>query len=77
MPVDPVCGIEMDEDIATIHEFDGKKYFFCCNGCRKIFMKKPKKYKKNVKRGNEPHIRQNFELGFILYIQLGHLDLDE
>ena len=48
MPVDPVCGIEMDEDIATIHELDGKKYFFCCDGCRKIFIKKPKKYKKNV-----------------------------
>ena len=48
MPVDPVCGIEMDEDIALVHEFDGKKYFICCNGCRKIFVKKPKKYKKNV-----------------------------
>ena len=48
MPVDPVCGIEMDEDIALVHELDGKKYFFCCNGCRKIFVKRPKKYKKNV-----------------------------
>ncbi len=48
MPVDPVCGIEMAEDIALVHEFDGKKYFFCCNGCRKIFVKKPKKYRKNV-----------------------------
>jgi len=48
VPVDPVCGIEMDEDIAVVHELDGKKYFFCSDGCRKIFVKKPKKYKKNV-----------------------------
>jgi len=45
MPVDPVCGIEMDESLALVHEHKDKKYYFCCNGCRKIFMKKPKKYK--------------------------------
>ena len=28
MPVDPVCGIEMDESLALIHEHDGKKYYF-------------------------------------------------
>ena len=46
MPVDPVCGIELDENLALIHEHQGKKYFFCCNGCRKIFIKKPRKWKK-------------------------------
>jgi len=46
VPVDPVCGIEMDESLALVHEHEGKKYYFCCNGCRrKIFIKKPKKYK--------------------------------
>jgi len=45
MPVDPVCGIEMDETLAVAHEHEGKKYYFCCNGCRRIFIKKPKKYK--------------------------------
>jgi len=45
VPVDPVCGIEMDESLALVHEHKGKKYYFCCNGCRKIFIKKPKKYK--------------------------------
>jgi|LULL01.1.fsa_nt_gb YHS domain-containing protein len=48
MPVDPVCGIEMDEKLALIHEHNGQKYYFCCNGCKKIFVKKPKKYKKNL-----------------------------
>jgi len=45
VPVDPVCGIEMDETLALVHEHEGKKYYFCCNGCRRIFIKKPKKYK--------------------------------
>ena len=49
MPVDPVCGIELDESLALLHEHDGKKYHFCCNGCRRIFVKKPKKYKNNIK----------------------------
>jgi len=48
LPVDPVCGIELDESLAVIHEHDGTKYYFCCNGCRKIFSKKPRKWKKNV-----------------------------
>ena len=46
MPVDPVCGIELDEELALIHDHDGKKVYFCCSGCRKIFLKKPRKYKK-------------------------------
>jgi len=48
VPVDPVCGIELDEDIALIHDYKGKKFHFCCNGCRKIFIKKPRKYKNNI-----------------------------
>jgi len=28
MPVDPVCGIEMDESLALIHEHDGKNIIF-------------------------------------------------
>ena len=48
MPVDPVCGIELDENLALIHEHQGKKYYFCCNGCRKIFIKKPRKWKKKI-----------------------------
>ena len=48
VPVDPVCGIELEEDLALLHEHDGKKFYFCCNGCRRIFIKKPRKYKNNV-----------------------------
>jgi len=46
VPVDPVCGIELDEELALLHEYEGVKYYFCCNGCRKIFLKKPKKWRK-------------------------------
>lgn len=44
MPIDPVCGIELAEEDAVEYEYEGKKYYFCCDGCRRIFMKKPKKY---------------------------------
>jgi len=37
--------------LALVHEHDGKKYYFCCNGCRRIFVKKPRKWKKNVQTG--------------------------
>ncbi len=45
MPVDPVCGIEMDEKLATILTLKGKNYYFCSEGCKKIFFKKPQKYR--------------------------------
>lgn len=27
-----------------VHEHGGKTYYFCCNGCRRIFTKKPRKW---------------------------------
>jgi YHS domain-containing protein len=48
VPVDPVCGIEMDESLAVTYEHENKKYYFCCNGCRRIFKKKPKKWAKKT-----------------------------
>ncbi|VFJ15409.1 Cation-transporting ATPase [Candidatus Nitrosocosmicus franklandus] len=41
-----MCGIELAEDLATVLEFNGKKFYFCCEGCKRIFQKKPKKYSK-------------------------------
>ena len=29
-----------------VHEHGGAKYYFCCNGCRRIFAKKPGKWKR-------------------------------
>ncbi|HVD20471.1 MAG TPA: YHS domain-containing protein [Nitrososphaera sp.] len=44
--IDPVCGIEMLQELAISHEHHGKTYYFCCEGCRRIFTKKPGKYSK-------------------------------
>lgn len=44
MPVDPVCGIEMDENLATTCKHQGKDYYFCSEGCKRIFVRKPRKY---------------------------------
>jgi len=40
VPVDPVCGIELDEELAVLYEHGGKNFYFCCDGCRKLFIKK-------------------------------------
>ncbi|MDQ3852948.1 MAG: YHS domain-containing protein [Thermoproteota archaeon] len=47
MPVvDPVCGIEMQQELAISYEHHGRIYYFCCDGCKRIFTKKPRKYSK-------------------------------
>lgn len=46
VPVDPVCGIEMDQELAVSHDHQGRTYYFCCEGCKRIFVKKPGKYSK-------------------------------
>ena len=44
MPVDPVCGIEMEKELAVSHKHKDKSYYFCCEGCKRIFIRKPNKY---------------------------------
>jgi YHS domain-containing protein len=44
MPIDPVCGIELDKELATTLEHKNITFFFCCEGCKRLFEKKPKKY---------------------------------
>ncbi len=46
MPIDPVCGIEMDEELAVSLKHKEKVYYFCCEGCKGIFQRKPNKYNK-------------------------------
>jgi len=33
-----VCALERAPRVSFLHEHKGKKYYFCCNGCRKIFI---------------------------------------
>ena len=55
MPIDPVCGIELDVHLAVIYEHNNIKYHFCCNGCKQIFIKKPKKWIKKLNRKTTTH----------------------
>lgn len=45
MPIDPVCGIELHEDDAVVLTHESRTYWFCCAGCKRIFLKRPRKYK--------------------------------
>jgi P-type Cu+ transporter len=42
---DPVCGMTVDPARAkATHEHAGKKYYFCCSGCKGKFVSDPAKY---------------------------------
>ena len=40
MPVDPVCGIELSEELATVLEFNDKKIYFCSYKSRESSLQK-------------------------------------
>ena len=51
MAVDPVCGKEIDEDVAAAGlEQEGEAYYFCSRGCMQKFKEDPATY---VKKSEE------------------------
>lgn len=43
--IDPVCGMSVDpENSAGKHEYNGKTYYFCSDGCLAKFKKEPENY---------------------------------
>ena len=44
MSIDPVCGMEVNEEGAPSAEHQGKTYYFCCEGCKTAFSSDPEKY---------------------------------
>ncbi|MEQ1806552.1 MAG: YHS domain-containing protein, partial [Burkholderiaceae bacterium] len=43
--VNPVCGMAVQMDQAThVETYDGKAYYFCCDGCWTTFRQDPPKY---------------------------------
>ncbi len=45
MPVDPVCGMEVDEAAGALTaEYEGRTYYFCSPGCRTAFEETPERY---------------------------------
>jgi YHS domain-containing protein len=45
MAIDPVCGMTVDENSATLtSEFQGWTYYFCAPGCKREFDDDPEQY---------------------------------
>jgi len=45
MPVDPVCGMIVNEENAAAKmEYEGRAYFFCALYCKEVFAKDPEKF---------------------------------
>lgn len=45
MTKDPVCGMTVEPaKAAPSFDFEGTKYFFCCEHCRGVFQADPQKY---------------------------------
>jgi YHS domain-containing protein len=43
--IDPICGMEVvEEDAAAVSEYNGKAYYFCCEGCKEAFDENPQQY---------------------------------
>lgn len=46
MPVDPVCGMKVEENTKWKAEYAGIVYYFCCEHCLSMFLKDPMRYVK-------------------------------
>lgn len=56
MEKDPVCGMDVDPNIAAgKSEYNGQTYYFCAPGCKKAFDKEPQKYVEASEHGPEHH----------------------
>lgn len=44
MARDPVCGMEVREDVPHRSEYEGRTYHFCCRGCKVQFDRDPRRY---------------------------------
>ena len=43
--LDPVCGMRLDpQTVRHSLEWEGVRYFFCCEGCRAAFARDPRRY---------------------------------
>lgn len=52
MQIDPICGMQVDENTAQYKtEYNGNTYYFCAPGCKKVFDAEPEKYLKTGTSG--------------------------
>jgi len=51
MQIDPVCGMQVDENTAQHKtEYKDKTYYFCAAGCKDKFSKDPEKFLEKKKK---------------------------
>ena len=51
MAIDPVCGMEVDEEQAAAqYEYKGQTYYFCAVGCKDTFAQNPEQFIKEEKQ---------------------------
>ena len=51
MAIDPVCGMEVDEETAAAtYEYKARTYYFCAVGCKDKFAREPEKFVKEEKK---------------------------
>lgn len=51
--IDPVCGMTVEEAADAItYEYNGTKYYFCGNGCRRSFEKDSEKWLRDGPQGH-------------------------
>jgi Cu+-exporting ATPase len=48
---DPVCGMTVEPTTASHMEHNGSTYYFCSDGCRAEFEKRPDRYAEPVGSG--------------------------
>ena len=44
MVTDPVCGMSLEQEHAVAQTWDGRRWFFCSNGCRDEFLTDPARF---------------------------------
>lgn len=44
MPIDPVCGVQVDADEAVVTTYESQPYYFCSDDCRQEFLEAPEDY---------------------------------
>lgn len=44
MEYDPVCNMKVSKDSKFHSDFQGRTFFFCCEGCKSEFDSNPIKY---------------------------------
>jgi Cu+-exporting ATPase len=48
MHTDPVCGMQVEKNVAGKSEHNGQQFYFCSAQCKQQFDRNPKQFAKNT-----------------------------